>query len=119
MKCLPYLDAEKCETDGREKKVTEIFLVARMHVQERKQTGWVLLHAGLWSIHPERRLRNTLERTHKLICFVLLFVLLIVKLNPALSFPYVGRKLAVLIQVFPPLWHGLFSTNHLSFSSGL
>lgn len=61
--------------EEKKKTVTEIFLVARMHIQEQKQTGWVLL------------LRNILVRTHKLICFVLLFILLIVKLNPALSFP--------------------------------
>ena len=53
----------------------------QMHIREQKQTGWVLLQTGLQSIHPERRLRNILERTRKLICFVLLFVLLTVKLN--------------------------------------
>lgn len=52
--------------------------------KKQNQTGQVLLHAGLWSICPERRLRNILKRTYKLICFILLFILLIEKLNPAL-----------------------------------
>lgn len=69
---------------AKKKAVTKIFLVVRMHVQNQNQTGQILLHAGLWSICPERRLRNILKRTYKLTCFILLFILLIEKLNPAL-----------------------------------
>jgi len=64
--------AKNMKQMAKKKTVMEIFLVARMHVQKQNQTG-------VWSVHPLGRLGNISERTHKLICFILLFIFLIEK----------------------------------------